>query len=61
MSPPATSPRPFDVMARTDGRFSSPEEIENMLLSMPDSNQRIRLSEVAEVRDGFASSACSCA
>ena len=43
----------FDVMARTDGRFSSTEEIENILLSMPDSDRRIRLSEVAEVRDGF--------
>ena len=45
----------FDVMARTDGRFTSPEEIENILLNIPDSQQRrIRLSEVAEVRDGFS-------
>ncbi len=43
----------FDVMARTDGRFSSPEEIENILLNVPGSQRRIRLSEVAEVRDGF--------
>ncbi|MCC5865342.1 MAG: efflux RND transporter permease subunit [Wenzhouxiangella sp.] len=43
----------FDVMARTDGRFASPEEIENILLSIPDSQRRIRLSEVADVRDGF--------
>ncbi len=47
-----TSPR-FDVMARTDGRFSSPEEIGNLLLSVPGSSSRVRLSEVAEVRDGF--------
>ncbi len=47
-----TSPR-FDVMARTDGRFTSSDEIENILLSIPNSDRRIRLSEVAEVRDGF--------
>ena len=43
----------FDVMARTDGRFATAEEIENTLLSVPGSDRRIRLSEVAEVRDGF--------
>ena len=43
----------FDVMARTDGRFVSTEEIANILLSLPNSDRRIRLSEVAEVRDGF--------
>jgi len=43
----------FDVMARTDGRFATPAEIENVLLSIPNSDRRIRLSEVAEVRDGF--------
>ncbi|MDR9453876.1 MAG: efflux RND transporter permease subunit [Wenzhouxiangella sp.] len=47
-----TSPQ-FDVMARTDGRFSSPDEIGNVLLSLPNSDRRIRLSEVADVRDGF--------
>jgi hydrophobe/amphiphile efflux-1 (HAE1) family protein len=47
-----TSPR-FDVMARTDGRFTNPEEIAEVLLTLPDSARRIRLSEVAEVRDGF--------
>ncbi|TVR60822.1 MAG: efflux RND transporter permease subunit [Candidatus Competibacteraceae bacterium] len=47
-----TSPR-FDVMARTDGRFTSPEEIAEVLLTLPDSARRIRLSEVADVRDGF--------
>jgi hydrophobe/amphiphile efflux-1 (HAE1) family protein len=43
----------FDVMARTDGRFRSPEEIGDVLLNLPGGQQRIRLSEVAEVRDGF--------
>ncbi|MGY6631930.1 MAG: efflux RND transporter permease subunit [Wenzhouxiangella sp.] len=47
-----TSPR-FDVMARTDGRFTSSDEIENILLTIPNSDRRIRLSEVADVRDGF--------
>lgn len=47
-----TSPQ-FDVMARTDGRFSSPEDIGNLLLAVPNSDRRIRLSEVADVRDGF--------
>ena len=47
-----TSPQ-FDVMARTDGRFSSPEDIGNVLLTVPGSQRRIRLSEVADVRDGF--------
>ncbi len=43
----------FDVMARTDGRFSSPEQIAQVQLSVPDSTRRIRLDEIAEVRDGF--------
>jgi len=43
----------LDVMARTDGRFTSPEEIANVLLAVPGSDRRIRLDEVAEVRDGF--------
>jgi hydrophobe/amphiphile efflux-1 (HAE1) family protein len=47
-----TSPQ-FDVMARTDGRFASPEDIGNVLLTVPGSDRRIRLSEVADVRDGF--------
>ncbi|MGY6554057.1 MAG: efflux RND transporter permease subunit [Wenzhouxiangella sp.] len=47
-----TSPQ-FDVMARTDGRFSSIEEIENILLNVPGSTRRIRLSEVASVSDGY--------
>lgn len=47
-----TSPQ-FDVMARTDGRFASPEAIADLLLTVPGTGQRIRLSEVGEVRDGF--------
>ncbi len=43
----------LDVMARTDSRFRSPEEIANVLLAVPGSDRRIRLDEVAEVRDGF--------
>ena len=48
-----TSPN-FDVMARTDGRFSSPEEIGDVLLAVPGTERRIRLHEIADVRDGFA-------
>ncbi|TVQ89356.1 MAG: efflux RND transporter permease subunit [Chromatiaceae bacterium] len=43
----------FDVMARTDGRFTSPAQIGEVLLNIPGSQRRIRLAEVAEVRDGF--------
>jgi len=48
-----TSPN-FDVMARTDGRFQSTDAISNVLLSVPNSSRRIRLEEIADVRDGFA-------
>ncbi len=43
----------FDVMARTDGRFSGTEDIANIQLQIPDSDRRVRLDEVAEVRDGY--------
>ncbi|HRQ64050.1 MAG TPA: efflux RND transporter permease subunit [Xanthomonadaceae bacterium] len=44
----------FDVMAKTEGLFDSVEAIGNVLLSLPgDSDRRIRVSEVAKVRDGF--------
>ena len=43
----------LDVMARTDGRFKSPEDIANVQLAVPGSDRRIRLDEVAEVRDGY--------
>jgi len=45
----------FDVMAKTDGRFTSAEDIANVLIPLPgESERRIRLEEVAEVRDGHA-------
>jgi CzcA family heavy metal efflux pump len=43
----------LDVRARTEGRFTSAQDIANVLLRIPGSDRRIRLSEVAEVRDGF--------
>ncbi len=47
-----TSPT-FDVMARTDGRFRSPEDVGAVLMGVPGSTRRIRLDEVADVRDGY--------
>ncbi|MGB0514001.1 MAG: efflux RND transporter permease subunit, partial [Wenzhouxiangellaceae bacterium] len=44
----------LDVMARTDSRFQSPADIAATLLAVPGSDRRIRLDQVAEVRDGFA-------
>ena len=43
----------FDVMARTDGRFRSVEDVAAVLINIPGSERRIRLDEVAEVRDGY--------
>ena len=43
----------LDVRARTEGRFRSAEDIAAVLLQIPNSDRRIRLDEVAEVRDGF--------
>ena len=43
----------LDVLARTEGRFKSPEDIAQVLLQIPGSDRRIRLDQVAEVRDGF--------
>jgi len=43
----------LDVRARTEGRFRSADDIAAVLLRIPGSDQRIRLDEVAEVRDGF--------
>jgi CzcA family heavy metal efflux pump len=43
----------MDVRARTEGRFTSAEDIAAVLLQIPNSDSRIRLDEVAEVRDGF--------
>ena len=42
----------FDVMARTDGRFRDPRDVAAVLISIPGSERRIRVDEVAEVRDG---------
>jgi CzcA family heavy metal efflux pump len=44
----------LDVRARTEGRFRSADEIGQVLLRIPGSEERIRLDQVAEVRDGFA-------
>lgn len=43
----------LDVRARTEGRFRSADDIAAVLLRIPGSDRRIRLDEVAEVRDGF--------
>ncbi len=43
----------FDVMAKTDGLFSSADDIRNVLIQLPGSDRRIRLSEVADVNDGY--------
>jgi hydrophobe/amphiphile efflux-1 (HAE1) family protein len=47
-----TSPA-LDMLARTDGRFASPTDIGQVLIPVPGSDRRIRLEDVAEVRDGF--------
>jgi hydrophobe/amphiphile efflux-1 (HAE1) family protein len=44
----------FDVMAKTDGRFRSAADIEAVLVPLPDGRGRLRLGELAEVRDGHA-------
>ena len=41
----------FDVMAKTDGRFESAEDIAAILLTIPGTSDRIPLSEIAEVED----------
>ncbi len=43
----------FDVMAKTDGMFTSVDDIRQVLLELPaNDSRRIPLSEVAEIRDG---------
>ena len=43
----------FDVMAKTDGLFTSADDIRNVLLPLPgDAARQIPVTEVAEVRDG---------
>ncbi len=41
----------FDVMAKTDARFRTVDDIANVMLSVPGSNRIIPVSEVADVRD----------
>ncbi len=44
----------FDVMATTDGIFESVDDIRAVTLDLPGNNEhRVRLSEIAEVRDGY--------
>lgn len=43
----------FDVMAKTDGKLTSATEVGNLLLTVPGSNQRIRLRDVAHVEDSY--------
>ncbi|MDP4537066.1 efflux RND transporter permease subunit [Alkalimonas collagenimarina] len=43
----------FDVMSKTEGRFRSVDDIEQLLLPLPHSEQRIRLREVAQITDGY--------
>ncbi|TVP42498.1 MAG: efflux RND transporter permease subunit [Gemmatimonadales bacterium] len=44
----------FDVMAKTDGRYRSAEDIGQVLVTIPGSRSRVRISDIAEVRDGHA-------
>ncbi len=41
----------FDVMAKTDGRFTSVDDIASVRLRLPGENRTIRVDEVADVRD----------
>jgi multidrug efflux pump subunit AcrB len=47
-----TSPA-LDMLARTDGRFASATDLRQVLIPVPGSDRRIRLEDVAEVRDGY--------
>lgn len=42
----------FDVLARTDGRFTSAADVEQVLIALPGGGS-VRLGDLAEVRDGF--------
>ena len=42
----------FDVMAKTDGRFRSVEDIKTILIPLPNGRDQIRVAQVAEVNDG---------
>ncbi len=41
----------FDVMAKVDGRFESVTDIENVVLAIPETDELVRLREVAEIVD----------
>ncbi len=43
----------LDLRARTEGRFRWADDIGQVLLRIPGSDGRVRLDQVAEVRDGF--------
>ena len=44
----------FDVMATTDGMFTSEADVQNVLIALSDNpGRRIRLTEIADVRDGY--------
>jgi hydrophobe/amphiphile efflux-1 (HAE1) family protein len=43
----------FDVRARVDGRFLAPADVAEVLIPVPGSTRRIRLDDIATVRDGF--------
>lgn len=45
-----TSPT-FEIVGKTNGKFSSVDDIRNVLLTVPGSRQRIPLSEIADVTD----------
>ncbi|RPJ85429.1 MAG: efflux RND transporter permease subunit, partial [Acidobacteria bacterium] len=48
-----TSPT-FDVMAKTEGRFRSVADIRSVLVPLPNGRDRLRLGDIADVRDGHA-------
>ena len=41
----------FDVMAKTDGRFETVEDLERVVLPIPESSETLLLGDVADVRD----------
>jgi multidrug efflux pump subunit AcrB len=41
-------------MAKTDGRFQSVEDVEAILVRLPNGRERLRVGQLAEVRDGHA-------
>ena len=44
----------FDVMSKTEGMFTSPDQVRQLVLPLPDRpGRQVRLEEVATVRDGY--------